>query len=207
MKDPDRELVRRLRAGDEVAFTEIFDDYFPRLYRYVLARVDGNLDDARDIVQQTFCRAFEHIDSYRGEASLFGWMCRIARNQLIDRSRHRARWSAIPAITHGDDTFEVLVETLCAPPSDEPDEALARFRLVELIQSALDCLPTRYGDALEWKYVEGLPVTAIADRLGIGTKAAESLLSRARAAFREAILDLGDSAELLPGHTRPTLAR
>jgi RNA polymerase sigma-70 factor, ECF subfamily len=54
------------------------------------------------------------------------------------------------------------------------------------VQAILDRLPARYGDALEWKYVEGLSVMEIAERLGVGAKAAESLLTRARTAFRDA---------------------
>ena len=68
-----------------------------------------------------------------------------------------------------------------------PKAALWRAELVRLIQAALDCLPGHYGDVLEWKYVDGLSVKEIAERLAIGPKAAESYLTRARGAFREAI--------------------
>ena len=67
----------------------------------------------------------------------------------------------------------------------------------------MDVLPERYGDVLEWKYVDGLPVADIAARLDIGPKAAESLLTRARAAFREAILAMVD----VPGSLRMRSAR
>jgi RNA polymerase sigma-70 factor (ECF subfamily) len=72
-----------------------------------------------------------------------------------------------------------------------PDAELRRHELQSLVQTTLDALPGRYGDALEWKYVEGLSVAEIAARLGVGVKAAESLLTRARKAFRDGFLALG----------------
>src|SRR5262245_43406270 len=75
----DRALARRILGGDEAAFRELFDRFFPRLYRFALARLKGDPDAARDIVQQTFCRAIEKLDSYRGEAALYTWFCQICR--------------------------------------------------------------------------------------------------------------------------------
>jgi DNA-directed RNA polymerase specialized sigma24 family protein len=70
------------------------------------------------------------------------------------------------------------------------------------VQLTLDYLPARYGDALEWKYIEELSVGEIADRLGVGYKAAESLLTRARAAFRDAFSSVG-GGPAVPGPGRP----
>ena len=70
--------------------------------------------------------------------------------------------------------------------------------LIRLVQSTLDCLPAHYGDVLEWKYVDGLPLNEIAKRLELGPKAAESLLGRARGAFREAMALVAGSREDLP---------
>lgn len=64
-----------------------------------------------------------------------------------------------------------------------------------LVEATLDSLPGHYGEILEWKYLDGLTVAEIAGRLGLGVKAAESLLTRAREAFREAIIDLIGAAE------------
>ena len=75
-----------------------------------------------------------------------------------------------------------MLATLAA---DDPETGFERQELSRLVQVTLDHLPRRYGDALEWKYLDGLPVEEIASRLGVGYKAAESLLARARQAFRE----------------------
>jgi len=194
----DKVIAKRLLAGDESAFKQIFDDYFPRLFRYALARLDGDQEEAREMVQQTFCRAFERLDSYRGEASLYGWMCRICRNAIIDAARKRKREFHDLPHQDADLSMQDIVDALHAPASDQPEHEAARMNLKVLISSALDHLPPRYGDVLEWKYIEELSVAEIADRLAIGPKAAESLLTRARHAFREAIVTIGESVELLP---------
>ena len=79
-----------------------------------------------------------------------------------------------------DETVESFLEALSAPLEDEPESQVLRMDLIRLVQSTLDCLPSHYGDVLEWKYVDGLPLNEIAMRLELGPKAAESLLGRAR---------------------------
>ena len=189
-------FARRVLAGDEDAFRELFDQFYPRLYRYALVRLDGNQEAAAEIVQQTFCKAIEHLDSYRGEATLYAWYCRICRNTLIDHCRKRKIDRLHVVSIDGDPASAAVLEALTAPMSRGP-EALSEQREVrQLVQAALDTLPEHYGDVLEWKYVEELSVAEIAARLELGYKAAESLLTRARGAFREAIRSVTELAEL-----------
>jgi RNA polymerase sigma-70 factor (ECF subfamily) len=199
----DRALVRLILAGDQGEFRKLFDSFFPRLYRFALARLDGDHDAASEVVQVTFCRAIERLDSYRGEAALYTWFCQICRNAIIDhwRASHRDRQVTLPI----EDQPEVraLLEALAAPASDQPEMVEWRGELGRLIQATVDALPDRYGQILEWKYVDGMPLKEIASRLDIGEKAAQSLLMRARVAFRDAIEDVASAAELL----RPPSAR
>jgi RNA polymerase sigma-70 factor (ECF subfamily) len=195
----DWELSCRILAGSEAAFRALFDQYFPRLYRFALARLDGNRDQAREVVQLTFCKAFERLDTYRGESSLYGWFCQICRNAIADRFRDRRHEIEYFTFAEDDATLDTILATLRAPAADEPDSRLWRAELVRLIQTTLDCLPGHYGDVLEWKYVDGLSVKEIAERLAIGTKAAESCLTRARGAFREAIAAVSGSVDALAG--------
>ncbi|MDE0371560.1 MAG: RNA polymerase sigma factor [Rhodospirillales bacterium] len=194
----DRETVKRLLRGDEAAFRDLFDSYFPKLYRYALARLDGQHDEAVDMVQETFCKAFERLGSFRGEGSLYGWMCRILRNSILDLYRRRGR--ELPKVTLLEDQGAIrqILDTLAASELEEPETIAVRSDVVRLIQATMDRLPGHYGDVLEWKYVDGLSVKAIAERLDIGPKAAESLLTRARAAFRRAMEAVADSADVLP---------
>jgi RNA polymerase sigma-70 factor (ECF subfamily) len=189
-------VAKRLRAGDEQAFRELFDGVFPKLYRFALVRLDARSDDAVEAVQQTFCKAFEHIDAYRGEASLYGWMCQICRNVIADDGRRKQREGARNALLEDDVAIESVLESLSAPEADEPEKYAARGELARLIQATLDRLPDRYGDVLEWKYVDGLSVKEIARQLAIGPKAAESLLTRARTAFRDTVVALDAAADL-----------
>lgn len=194
----DLAIARKLLDGDERMFKAVFDSYFPRLYRFVMPRVGSNTDEARDIVQQAFCKAVERLDSYRGEASLYGWMLQICRNTLIDRVRRNSSRPQHLSLGGSDDALESIVEALRAPEREQPDHRAARLDLLQVIEATLDYLPSHYGDVLEWKYIEGNTVNEIAEQLNLAPKAAESLLTRARSAFREAIMAINDSADLLP---------
>jgi RNA polymerase sigma-70 factor (ECF subfamily) len=192
---PDSRLTQRLLAGDEQAFREFFDTAFPKLYRFALARL-RNSDDAVDVVQHTLCKAFEHLDSYRGEASLFGWMCQICRNAINDRSRRAPHEPLSVGLLEDDADVRGILEAIVAPEEDEPEQQASRRETVRLVQAALDSLPGRYGDVLEWKYVDGLSVKEIARRLAVGPKAAESLLTRARTACRAVLAEVDGSLGL-----------
>lgn len=191
-------IVRKLLEGDERMFKAIFDSYFPRLYRFTVPRVGGNTEEARDIVQQAFCKAVERLDSYRGEASLYGWMLQICRNTLIDRVRHDSTRPQHFSLGGNEGALESMVEALRAPENEQPDHRAARLDLLRVIEATLDYLPSHYSDVLEWKYVEGNSVKEIAEKMNLAPKAAESLLTRARTAFREAIAAIHNSADLLP---------
>ncbi len=174
-------------AGDERAFHAFFDDYFPRVYRFALPRLGRQEDAARDVVQAAMTKAIRNLKNYRGEAALFTWICQICRREIVDYVRaHRRRTDKVVLI---DDSPEVraALEAVEAPDTDNPVASLDREETARLVRSLLDRLPSRYGDVLEWKYVEGLSVEEIGAQLGIGHTAAQSMLARARVAFREAL--------------------
>jgi RNA polymerase sigma-70 factor (ECF subfamily) len=173
----DRFLVARMLRGDEAAFTEFFDASFGPMVRFALPRVDGDADAAEEVVQRTLCRAVRKLSSYRGEAALMTWLFTICRHEIHDWFEQQRR---IPPMV---ELAEDLPEIRAALDSLDALQQKETGRRVQLI---LDRLPGRYGDALEWKYIEGLSVAEIGERLGIATKAAESLLARARVAFRDA---------------------
>jgi RNA polymerase sigma-70 factor (ECF subfamily) len=193
----DLATARRILRGDERAFRELFNSFFPKLYRFALARLGGDHDVASEIAQLTLCRGIERLDTYRGEAALYTWFCQICRNALIDHCRAMQREERMlqPMEDHPD--IRAVLEAIAAPLDVQPEVQAWRSDLTRLVQATMDSLPQRYGDILEWKYVDGLPVADIAARLGVGTKAAESLLTRARNAFREA-LPLADIPQAHP---------
>jgi RNA polymerase sigma-70 factor (ECF subfamily) len=181
----DRVLVEKLLARDERAFAEFFDMYAPRLFRFAMRRA-GDEDLAEEITQTTLIAAVGKLRTWRGEASLFTWLCTISRRQLADHWRKTARQPDLRPLEPLDNDPDVraALESL-ASGGDGPDAEIDGRRLRERVQITLDYLPDRYGDVLEWKYLQGLSVNEIAERLATTPKAIESTLSRARHAFRE----------------------
>jgi RNA polymerase sigma-70 factor (ECF subfamily) len=139
---------------------------------------------AEDAAQSTLSRALENLASYRGEAQLFTWLCAICRSEIsVWRRRTGRREAHIVLLEDRPESLGAL-DSLAAD-GDDPAAELQRDQRARHIQVVLDRLPPRYGDALEWKYVEGYSAQEIAARLRIGTEAANSLLARAKRAFKE----------------------
>lgn len=198
MRQDDRALVARLLTGDENAFRSFFDEYFDRLYRFALSRTAGRADLAEEAAQRALCRAVRALPQYRGEAALFTWLAQICRHELADlveaERRHGEREESF-------DTSDRARRRAEAVATDEPapqDSAHAGDAAGEL-RRVLDELPGRYGDILEWKYLEDWSVQRIAAELGSTFEATQSALARARIALRSALEARGhDWHEFLP---------
>ena len=183
----DTKLVQQMLAGDERAFTAFFETYFPRIYRFALPRLGRNEDVAKDVVQTTLIKAMRKLGDWRGEAALFTWLCQICRREIADHVRSQRRHSSKVVLIEDSEEVRAALESIEAPPGDDPLRRCDGAELKRLVHAVLDRLPNRYGEALEWKYVEGRSVEEIGDRLGIGHTAAQSLLARARVAFRDGL--------------------
>ncbi len=195
MHEEDRQLVRTLIAGDAAAFRNFFDDYFPRLFRFIVRRVNGDEESARDIVQSALIRAVRKLDTYRGEAGLFTWLCQITRRELADhvaKSVRRETYMRRLVDLEDDPESRATLESIPACGEAEPEAVRQREDLSALVHTALDYLPNQYARVLEMKYLEDLSVEAIAETMGVTAIAVQSLLARARVAFR----DVGET--LLP---------
>ena len=183
----ERELVRRMLDGEEPAFTEFFSTYFPRVFRFALPRLRRDEDAAKDVVQATLIKARRGLDGWRGEAALFTWLCQICRREIADHVRSARRRSDRVVLIEDSEEVQAALEAIEAPSGDDPLRRCTGDEVGRLVHAVLDRLPGRYGEALEWKYVEGRSVEEIGDRLGIGHTAAQSLLARARVAFRDGL--------------------
>lgn len=179
----DRRLARRMRRGDPKAISAFCDEYLPKLYRFAVTRLPTEAD-VDDVVQITLANAARQISSYRGEALLLTWLIQILRREI---SKHLAaagrRDGTQPFLD--DEVLRALVEAIEAPEALEPEVAASRAELTSLVQLALDQLPERYAMALEMKYARGHSSREIGQMLGIGDEAAQSVLARARRAFRD----------------------
>jgi RNA polymerase sigma-70 factor (ECF subfamily) len=180
-----------MREGDERAFDRFFREFLPRVYRFVLPRVGQDATIAEEVCQEVLSRAMRNIAGYRGEAALFTWLCQMARNEIIDYWRRRHRRDQVEVYLEDDPDVAAALESLEGDPSLRPDVQESRGELLRLVQVALDRLPGAYGDALEWKYIDGLSVAEIASKLDQTVIATQSMLARARSAFREAFGELG----------------
>ena len=187
----DRALARRIATGDAQAFDAFFREYFPRLFRFTLTRTDGDADLAEEVVQRTMCIVVRKMSSYRGEASLFTWLCQICRNELVSIFRQHG------TVARNSVPFEDIPEIRAAlesisMDSGDPENERASNELARFVRVTLAHLPLNYSQALELKYIRGCSVGEIADEMQLSVKAAESVLSRARAAFKEGFRSLWD---------------
>lgn len=173
--DEELEMVARMRAGSEAAFELFSDCYLPELLRFARRRLPRDPELAKDIAQSTACLVIEKLDTFRGESALTTWMLACCQHEIAAYFR---RFGRRP--------LEVeLDESLAASdPVDDPEAELLQEETAALVHLTLRRMPPIQARAMQWRYLEGLGVGEISERLETSYKAAESLLSRARAAFR-----------------------
>lgn len=181
----DRRLAGRLLAGDARAFDQFFDENFARLYRFAMARLSDDPEGAKEVVQSAMARAVRKMHTYRAESAMFTWLCAICRNEISDWLKRQGRYRDHIVLVEDFPDVQAAVDSFQAPAAESPERHYQRVEALRLIQVALDRLPPKYGDVLEWKYVEGHSVKEIAARLQIGTEATQSLLARAKRAFAD----------------------
>jgi RNA polymerase sigma-70 factor, ECF subfamily len=182
--EADRALVARMRAGDQRAFEEFVNASAPRLTAFAARRSSLDAASLEDVVQNTLIKAVRNLASYRSEAALFTWLTEICRHELVDVQRKAARR---PTQVSLDETAatRLAVAALRAPEHQEPAATLEATARAAAVMQVLASLPERYFRALEAKYGDGLSVDEIAREFGLSVIATQSLLARAREAFRE----------------------
>ena len=191
----DKRLVKQLLTGDQRAFDRFFEDNFARLYRFAIVRLSDDPGGAREVVQIALTRAIRKMHTYRAESALFTWLCAICRNEISDWLSRQSRYRDHIVLVEDFPEVQAAVDSFQAPLADSPERHYQRVEALRLIQVALDRLPAKYGDVLEWKYVEGHTVKEISARLEIGTEATQSLLARAKRAFADVYSALTDGVE------------
>ena len=203
MDASDSELVVAMLAGKEAAFRSFFAAYFPRLYRFAMPCLSGEVEAAKEVVQSTLTKAVRNLAGYRAEAALFSWLCQICRRQIVDHLRANRRHAENIVLIDDSPELRAALEAVEAPAADDPLQGYGDAETRRLIRSVLDRLPACYGDVLEWKYIEGRSVEEISELLGVGQVAAQSVLARARTSFREALETVfGSTAQDILGTLR-----
>ena len=190
-------------GGDESAFEAFFEAAYPVLYRFALVRLGFDRDAAGDVAQAAICQAISKLRTFRGEASLLTWLCTFCRHELYAfHRRNPGRFEV--ELAEDDPEIRAALDSLRGSIVDDLETRLDHDKAASIVQRVLDHLPPRYADVLEWKYVDELSVREIAARLGVGLKAAESLLTRARHAFRDAFHATGPAWPVVTdGRSKP----
>lgn len=177
--------LQAMRNREPAGWAAVYEQLADRVFQHAMYRLGGDREAAEVMTQEVFLRAIESIDSYDPhKGTLLNWLRGICRRAIARRHRasHPERVQAMPvsSCTDGSDCrFEPV------DPQPGPDEQLILADEQLLTGAALTSLPCRWEQVLRWKYCNDLPVAEIGARLGISEKAAESILSRARAAFRQ----------------------
>jgi RNA polymerase sigma-70 factor (ECF subfamily) len=174
----ERQLVERVCAGDEAALEALYRRYCDRLYAFIYWRVAGDEASAEDLTQETFMAALRNLRSFAGNASFFTWLCSIARHKVVDHFRRRHRLETVQESLRAQAFLDAVT-------AETAEERLAARQRRDEVTETLRRLPARYQQALILKYVDGRSIREVAEALGVGASAAESVITRARAAFRQ----------------------
>lgn len=158
-------------VADQAAFRDWYEMSMPRVYQYLLSRNGHDVALAEELTQQTFVEALRKRGTYDGRSDVVTWLCAIGRHKLVDHFRRSGR-------------EQQRHLRLAAAWTDSAVGAWAQQELRAGVESGLAQLPGEQRMVLVLRYLDGLPVREIASIIGRSEKATESLLSRAREAFR-----------------------
>lgn len=184
MQLSDQELIYRCREGDVEAFGQIYARYERQVYRFVYHMI-GDPDDADDIKQDTFMKAYRSLATFRGECSLLTWLLKVAGNLCRDRLKSRSR--------RGEVALNLEVECDLRDTSDlgaDPATLLERKDLNATVYRVLTGMPEAQRELIVLRDVEGLSYQQIADVLGCSVASVKLRLFRARRGFKDRVESL-----------------
>lgn len=178
----ERTLIKQAGQGDEAAFEELVRTYEKTVYNLAL-RMTGNQDDAFDLAQTTFLKAWHAIGLFQFDSKFSTWLCRIASNACIDFLRKEKRRSTV-SLTMPDDADQ-LYEVDVADERLDPAAVFAANIQREQVLEALGALPADYRVALSLRAIEDMSYEEIAAALDVKTGTVKSRISRAREMLRQ----------------------
>lgn len=173
--------MRRMAQGDEASVRLAYQTYADTLYRFILRRLRGSVEDAEEIVNDVFVLAIRYGAGFEGRCSALTWLCSLARGCISDRRRAEASVRRIPRerVMAIEDESKRLLRKV-HDPSLTPDLLAEQLDRVQLVQALLDTLTPDQREAVVLRYVEGFSVIEIAHLLKRSSKAVERLLERAK---------------------------
>jgi len=172
-----RRIIDRVHRGDVNAFEDLVIANQRSIYNLCL-RMTKNPDDAYDLSQEAFIRAYNNLTSFKGESSFSAWLYRLASNICIDFLRREKRRDSA-SLTYVDDSG-VIQELEIPDARFQPETALEQRQMAAEIQRGLNALTEEHRNILVMREVEGLRYDEIAEVLGVSHGTVKSRISRAR---------------------------
>jgi len=180
----DAELVRRVLARDEAAARAIMQANNRRLFR--LARgVLRNDGEAEDVVQETYVRAFTHLEQFRGDSSLSTWLSRIAMNEALGRLRRQRPGVELSSLPQG--TLEAQIIQFPLAASEDPEKSMAQREIQHVVEHAIDELPEPFRLVFITRVIEGMNLEETAEILQLKPETVKTRLHRARNMLRDIV--------------------
>jgi RNA polymerase sigma-70 factor (ECF subfamily) len=180
------QFIERLKRGDAAAFERLVNERSGEIYG-LLYRLTENREEARDLSQETFLRAFQSIGSFRGDSDLKTWIYRIAINQARNRWRwwrRRRRDSTVSLDSTADDGRQTLLATLKTDSSTDPERDTLAHERERALRAALNGLRRAYKETVILRDIEGFAYEEIARTLDISVGTVKSRLARGRQELR-----------------------
>ena len=194
-REEEARLVREIRAGDGDAFETLVREHQTRVYNLAL-RMTGSEEDAQDIAQETFLKAWRTMGKYRGECSLGSWLYRIASNLSIDllrKNKRQQREKIVSLEDNGEDGRTLELPDL----REEPQTILEREETRRAVWACLEKLPEEQRLILVLRDVNGLSYEEIGASMGLEMGTVKSRIFRAREKLANLLLDRG-TFDLVP---------
>ena len=202
---PDVALVERVRAGDISAYDTLVRKYERQVFR-IAQHITQNREDAEDVMQDAFLKAYEKLDQFQGNSKFYTWLVRIAVNESLMRLRKR-RTGKMVSIDEDLETDEGTVPRDLADWAPDPEQNYSQAELGRILEKTIKGLPPGFKVVFELRDVQGLSTEDTAEALGLSVPAVKSRLLRARLQLRERLSRYfkknAGSKELLPPEMRP----
>ncbi|HZQ91004.1 MAG TPA: sigma-70 family RNA polymerase sigma factor [Terriglobales bacterium] len=176
-------LVQSAKAGSVEAFEELVRRYDRNVFR-IAQHITQNREDAEDVVQDAFLKAFQNLEQFQGNSKFYTWLVRIAVNEALMRLRRR-RTGQMVSIDEDIQTEEDSVPREIADWSPNPEQLYDQGELKEILGKTIQGLPASFRTVFVLRDVEGLSTEETADALGLSVPAVKSRLLRARLQLRE----------------------
>ncbi len=176
-------LVALARTGDSEAFSALVRQYERKIYR-LAKHITQNDEDAEDVLQEAFLKAYEHLDGFQGNSKFYTWIVRIAVNEALMKLRKRRGDKTVP-LDEPLDTGEETVKREIAVWEDNPEQRYSREEMQAILDEAVNSLKPDFRTVFILRDIEEMSTEETAETLGISVPAVKSRLLRARLALRE----------------------